>query len=365
MTAEIVIMNKRGVAASADSAVTVGNKTFNGANKLFQLVKDRPIGALIFNSSEINGIPVELIIKEYRSTQYTKHFNSLQEYVEDFRAFLEDFIKQHATNRNFLQTAFDDFLITTNFLKDLSIMRENLLSKPNILKIRKTRALKSKIAKCYEVRAEACCQEYQKQGLNIENIIDAFLLFINKSDISSVYTGFAIFGYGDKDIYPKTYVFYSVGFVTEKCFKIFAEEKHEADQDIIQLAQRDISDMFIFGLPYHLKRNITTIYNTVVAKLFISIGVDTPEIKDIVGKALANCAVEVDNTITGNRIANIQQSLPHLSLEDLSNLSETLIKLECLKNRASLDMESVGGEVKTAILSKHEGFHWKDMKNNV
>ena len=30
MTAEIVIMNKRGVAASADSAATVGKKTFNG-----------------------------------------------------------------------------------------------------------------------------------------------------------------------------------------------------------------------------------------------------------------------------------------------------------------------------------------------
>ena len=57
-----------------------------------------------------------------------------------------------------------------------------------------------------------------------------------------------------------------------------------------------------------------------------------------------------------------RQSPSHLSLKNLSNLSESLIKSACLKNRASLDMESVGGEVKTVIISKHEGFRWKNDK---
>ena len=156
-----------------------------------------------------------------------------------------------------------------------------------------------------------------------------------------------------------------MGFVTTNTFKIFSESAHEAEQDIIQLAQRDMSDMFIFGLPGRLKNAIKTIYNRVVAKLFLSIGGDNPDTKNIIEDALAQCAIEVDRTITGDRLVNLQQSLPHLSLKDLSNLSETLISLECLKNRASLNIESVGGEVTTAIISKYEGFRWKKSQNSI
>lgn len=362
MTAEIVIMNKRGVAASADSAATVGNKTFNGANKLFQLIKNKPVGVLVFNNSEVNGIPVDLIIKEYGSTRQNKKLDSLKDYVEDFKTFLKKFVKQHMGAWDPLLGAFDDFLIVSNRLTELNLLRETLLTNRNIINIRHTKDLKTKIKKYLELRKAYLPQTADFSNLNIDEIVDVFLLFVNRCDFSPAMTGFAIFGYGDKDIYPKTYVFHSVGFINDKVFKFFSEEAHETDQDIIQLAQRDMSDMFIFGLPYHLKRSITKIYNDVIAKLFISIGGNTPEVKSIVENALANCAKEVDKNITGNRLNNLQQSLPHLPLEDLSNLSATLIRLECLKNRASLDMESVGGEVKTAIISKHEGFRWKNDK---
>lgn len=362
MTAEIVIMNKRGVAASADSAATVGKKTFNGANKLFQLIKNKPVGVLIFNNSEINGIPVELIIKEYGTTRQNKKLDSLKDYVEDFKVFLKKFVKQHIGTWDPLLGAFDDFLIASNGLTELHSLKDALASNRNILNMRCTKELKARIKKYLDLRMVYLPTTLDFPNLNIDEITDMFLLFVNRCDFSPAMTGFAIFGYGDKDIYPKTYVFHSVGFVNDKTFKFFSEEAHETDQDIIQLAQRDMSDMFIFGLPHRLKKSITTIYNDVIAKLFISIGGNTPDVKNIIENALANCAKEVDKNITGSRLYNLQQSLPHLPLEDLSNLSATLIRLECLKNRASLDMESVGGEVKTAIISKHEGFRWKNDK---
>lgn len=72
MTAEVIIMNKNGVAMAADSAATLVNffgrgKVYNSANKLFRLSKISSIGILVYENSSINNIPWELIIKKFRS----------------------------------------------------------------------------------------------------------------------------------------------------------------------------------------------------------------------------------------------------------------------------------------------------------
>ena len=218
MTAEIVIMNKRGVAASADSAATVGKKTFNGANKLFQLIKNKPVGVLIFNNSEINGIPVELVIKEYGTTRQNKKLDSLKDYVDDFKGFLKNFVKQHMGTWDPLLGAFDDFLIVSNGLADLNLLKETLSSNRNVLNMRCTKDLKKRIQKYLDLRKVYLSPTLDFSNLNIDEIINMFLLFVNRCDFSPAMTGFAIFGYGDKDIYPKTYVFHSVGFVNDKIF---------------------------------------------------------------------------------------------------------------------------------------------------
>ena len=64
MTAEVLVMNKHGVALAADSAVTTqGRKVYNSANKLFRLSKKSAIGILVYQNSSLNGIPWELLIK--------------------------------------------------------------------------------------------------------------------------------------------------------------------------------------------------------------------------------------------------------------------------------------------------------------
>ena len=70
MTAEIAILNQAGVALAADSAVTISlpnddKKIYNTANKLFMLSKYHPVGIMIYNSSKVNGIDWEVIIKDF------------------------------------------------------------------------------------------------------------------------------------------------------------------------------------------------------------------------------------------------------------------------------------------------------------
>ena len=71
MTTEIAILNRSAVALAADSAVSVsgpgGLKVYDGVNKLFELVRGRPVGVMIYNAAELSFRPWETIIKTYRA----------------------------------------------------------------------------------------------------------------------------------------------------------------------------------------------------------------------------------------------------------------------------------------------------------
>jgi hypothetical protein len=89
MTAELIVMNKNGLALAADSAVSVSTgsrttKVYKTAKKLFALSKYRPIAVMIYGSVEIMGLPWEVVIKRYRESLGEKSFTSLAGYIEDF-----------------------------------------------------------------------------------------------------------------------------------------------------------------------------------------------------------------------------------------------------------------------------------------
>src|SRR6266852_315438 len=93
MTAEIAIINKNVVAVAADSAVTLRDpdtsKIYNTANKLFMLSKFEPVGIMVYGASEFMSVPLETIIKMYRSRLANQSFSKLNDYAQDFLRFLE------------------------------------------------------------------------------------------------------------------------------------------------------------------------------------------------------------------------------------------------------------------------------------
>ena len=68
MTAEIAVMNRRGVALAADSAVTYkheGAEDFSSADKI-SLSKHEPVAVMVYGGADINDVPWETAIKMYR-----------------------------------------------------------------------------------------------------------------------------------------------------------------------------------------------------------------------------------------------------------------------------------------------------------
>lgn len=96
MTTEVAVLNRSAVALAADSAVSVESlshgrmttKVFNTANKLFTLSKVAPTGVMICNTMTIGGVPWESVIKEYRKHIGHKRFKRLEDYCNDFFAYL-------------------------------------------------------------------------------------------------------------------------------------------------------------------------------------------------------------------------------------------------------------------------------------
>jgi hypothetical protein len=67
MTCEVAVMNKRGIALAADSAVTLGasRKIYHTAEKLFSLSSSVPIAIMTYGSADMMNVPWETVIKVY------------------------------------------------------------------------------------------------------------------------------------------------------------------------------------------------------------------------------------------------------------------------------------------------------------
>jgi hypothetical protein len=92
MTAEIAVLNKSAVALAADSAVTIGrppnSKIYNTVNKIFELSAHHPVGVMVYGRLDFLGMPLETLVKLYRSRLGAKSFDNIKEYRDDFLSFL-------------------------------------------------------------------------------------------------------------------------------------------------------------------------------------------------------------------------------------------------------------------------------------
>ncbi len=92
MTSEVVLMNRKTVAMASDSAVTISGpgflKTYQSEDKLFPLVEGAPVGVMIYNNAEIMSTPWETVISLYRDQMAGRTLDTVEAYGTDFMEFL-------------------------------------------------------------------------------------------------------------------------------------------------------------------------------------------------------------------------------------------------------------------------------------
>lgn len=427
MTAEIVIINKMGVALAADSAGTVigpfGKKINKSQNKLFMLSKYEPIGIMEYNSADFMGIPWETIVKQYRDELGKKHFPTLKDYVDDFFEFIEK--KYSGTHDD--QKEYFRKLIRRKF----AVIEETVNLEDETFTLKKFQEFLEKydeeikedkkntfelfpkfciIQTCTDLGREAnyywkkIPQEFideiltdyvdlidEEIGKIKCKISDDLIEYLRNIAIFSFYqraTGLVITGFGKDEIFPSIYS-YTIGaiFNSELKKKLHDAETHNIDRDnpafIIPLAQHEMVDAFLQGVTPFFEYKSMKYLN----KLFDEYPSDIIEIfegmndkdmdkktKTVVVKKLNEIKEKKKDIISNyldamNKVKNeykipIDAAIINLPKDELALMAESMVHITSLKRKVSIDEdETVGGAIDVAVISKGDGFVWIKRKH--
>lgn len=403
MSAGICIMNKNAIAMAADSAVTIGQHAaiHNSANKLFSLSRYEPIGIIIYANASFMEIPMEIIIKQYKSTLGTQSFSSLDEYVDNFIAYMESNCELFHFDKNeesYVTNVYTDLLVgLRNGYKNLI---ENEVQK---VQRQLTEDELSKIAQeafdetityisAQETISGSTFSEYIQltyhdkikdylstnfQWLSDDQqkeLIDKLCTLYDTKFFRNGYVGIAIAGYGRKDIFPKMSHIHLGGIINGKtryvlCEKITIAENNNAA--IAPLAQTDVMQTFLFGINDSFIRDMADEIPKQINKCIAAASDDLfaegkkSEVQSLLLGTTSKIIQQIGQNANKRYMNPIISSVATLPIEELALLAESMINITSLRRKVALDgnIGTVGGPIDVAIITKGDGLIWMKRKH--
>ena len=305
MTAIVGILNKRGIAIAADSAVTFTNaiqevtiqnknekvisikdKVINSGDKMLRLKDKQPVAVMIVGNSLLTKLPWDVIIRWYRKQNDSSGFPKLEDYVQHFKSFV------------------DSEILSVHIKKDES--------------------------------------------------------FLENERTTLVFAG-----YGEDEVYPSICQYE----VTEICKSKLqwqlcgsANISDEQESNIFTSGQSDIIDAIELGIQNeHIgvirKRFQALIEDLLTQNLLDSLigKIDYPAIRQ-----------EVTDLIRESEHEYLHQHLEAIKQFDLQKmacLAENLIKATELHRKITFRQEGVGGMIDLAVITLEDGFQWLNRKS--
>jgi len=408
MTCEIAIMNRLAVALAADSATTVSQwadgkrevRYFKGANKIFQLSDHHPVGLMIYGTAALQGVPWEIIAKDFRTNLGSKSFKHVSGYADA----LFDFIAKH---KQLFPKAFqkdnlgkEAYKAALSFLffeaaKDQAFQSaQNDQEKRDALTASIERARLDIEARPYPTGISAAdvqrAVEQYLEGLStditegvsdtalegcfdVASVVDTAIkrvLITYESVLDS--TGVVVAGYGDEQFFPSYKEYQCYGVLLDKLLykegnaQEIDPNKHPAD--IQPFAQTSMVNTFQLGVGPDVFSNLQTEFvealNRFSKELFETLSVNgvadlekrIEDEKDAFMEKWFNAAYKEH----GAPLLRVVGSLP---IDEMAELAETLIMLQSVKEKVTQPTESVGGPIDVAVITKGDGFIWIKRKH--
>lgn len=416
MTAEIAIMNKRGVALAADSAVTVevegGTKVFPSANKMFTLSKYNPVGVMIYSGAEMAGVPWEVALKSYRDQLGDTNFDRLEKYSTDLVKYLENHGGLYPENQqnDFAESEVREVFrsIRSTFMSELtkivtgrsdrdSVTPEDLLTEiidTNLDAAKERELFQDEVGNSW---SKDTIRQIQKNHLQmIRRVRDKIfsgvepnsgqkrkLTEIGKRSLTQAvggmgFTGLVIAGFGTNDYFPVISAIELYGFVGGKLRYLHRRSKatrisSKNDAAIVPFAQSEMVTTFMEGVDpsYQLTVNIAvaTAITTLSETILESTRPDWSEEQrsEIAQNLRDSILKDLRQTLENDRwqyfirpIISVVSTLPKT---ELASMAESLVNLTSMKRRVSSGSETVGGPIDVALISKGDGFVWIKRKH--
>lgn len=403
MSAGICIMNKNAIALAADSAVTIGQHLaiHNSANKLFALSKIAPVGVIIYSNAELMGVPMELIIKQYKSKLKNRVFPNLIDYVSDFLRFLvsESSLLHFPANENsYVKSVYTDLLSGLNGDYQFSIQRkinevqrdltEQELKEIQIEAVKATLLFVDQLPAipdlelCNYIRA--IYNDEIKQYISAQfpwiveplfsELVEKTCLVFDKNFMRNGYVGLAFAGYGENNIFPQMLHLHISGIANNMVRYATVENisiSEEQMSTITPLAQTDVMQTFLFGindsfindiakeLPNQIQIGVNGIADSFFAEN------KKQSVQQELSRITSNIIEQIVQKAQQQYLLPITQSVATLPIEELALLAESMINITSLRRKVALDnnIGTVGGPIDVAIISKCDGFIWLKRKH--
>ena len=412
MTAIVGVLNKRGVAIAADSAVTVGSgdnvKIYNTSRKIFKLSEKNPLALMIYDAASFMGIPWDVIIDLYRNERGERTFDKVQDYANDFLKFLADFdfVKNEEDQRDYLiremYTVYDRLTTAIKARADDDIKQLENPADDEVAKIytAHTENVHKELADlCNEAgKAEGLSDcSFQKFCKNIAEPLEFVMTeileenwdepekelwqqtFFNYLTSRFFYnqTGLVFIGFGSKDIYPSSYSAFVSG-VFNGCLRWLEDDKDEitnkhsslispyAQTDVMMTMMKGIAPAFYNQILESQKSSLEKVKEKIVAKLSEA-GVSDDVLEQVTNLETDDIRKSYEDEIYAfmdeNYIQGVVDAVDSFNLEDMANMAESLISITNLQRHFSSSEESVGGPVEVAIITRGGGFKWVKHRN--
>lgn len=415
MTAEIALLNKLAVTLAADSAVTIpspdGTKVYNSADKIFEGTIHDPIGIMVYNSPEINGVPVESIVKMYRDRKCSHNYPTVFDFATSFLKYLEDADTPDITINGVIQGLIADRFFTLR--ADLRLIADEFFRNASTTEQESTveealAVLDARIDDMLDADIEslkAAPEQTWATGMTGDDVMaahgqvvremidavfrddhlpdshrDKMVVIIGWSLLKefqrSQLTGLVFAGFGKDEIFPSLICYEVYGIIAGR-LKFIAVDRFDVDRKLIPdaavmpFAQKEMVDRFMYGLDSEfltlcdtyftgsheaLKRNLAALLSDAHADVQNALA---PAIDTILGEFQREIVPEHLRRLR-QQFSDMVRSMPK---QELAALSESLVHITSLKRKFSAGAESVGGPIDVAMITRAEGFVWVKRKH--
>lgn len=397
MTAEIAIINKSAIALAADSKVTLSiggrQKTYDTVDKLFSLSKAHPVGAMIYGGAEFMGFPWETVLKEYRRRNPKKCFDTIFQWADDLLAFLTSFFNfgENDTSEAIARIGFDALEEISDLAQAIELRDGTATQQVVDAQLHEMIAALMKtddfineddwvpIAKKYGRVFDSIIQSGMGAHVQADRRLVRQLLetVVRKSQPSRSHSGLVIAGFGERELLPSL-VSFEIDGVIEGRLKHRIYNAFDGTRDnpgmIIPFAQTDMVYRFMQGIDPRFSDQLTNAIEEITLKTAINTAqalIDDPAKLQAVLPALTEAAKSqvaslkelvrrYQNENFSGPIIDMTMSLPK---DELANLAESLVSLTSLQRKVSRELETVGGAIDVAVISKGDGFVWIKRKH--
>lgn len=416
MTAEIAIMNSRGIALAADSAVTIAEnrgqarraKVLPSANKIFALSKKHPVGVMVYGSADFLGTPWETIVKSYRDRLGTKGFSKFGAHCEDFLDYLKsdpEIVSPEREESYLAGSIGGYFKVITKYIRN---QVEKEIAEGAVPEKRVAQIAHKAIGAHHA--AWSTCSPMEGVDEDTTGSVRAVLRRIFKPVFESVFeqlpiseddrqklveiaewvttrrhgtvspprsSGIVIAGFGCDDMMPSISFCDIYGRITG-VLQMGPRTTEPCDSDtgsIYPFAQIDEVATFMEGINPGYRTRMENDFRTMIQELpsiVLSNAKTIPQVEreqlqaqaeSATMKALSEYFQRMNEYRDAQFVSPVLDIVRALNHSELGEMAEALVNLTSFRKRLSMEPETVGGPVDVAMISKGDGFVWIKRKH--